>query len=112
MKIYLAGPMRGIPNFNHQAFRDGAALLRSQGHEVFSPVEHSENIYGPDIYTGNPEGDESIAGIDGRVVFGADLAWICAEADAVALLSGWEKSKGATAEHATAVALGLEVIIL
>jgi hypothetical protein len=38
------------------------------------------------------------------------LAWICKEADAVYLLKGWEKSKGALAEKATAEALGLEVM--
>lgn len=112
MKIYLAGPMRGLPNFNHHAFRVGAIALRAAGHEVFSPVESSEAMYGPDIYTTNPEGDEAIAGIDGRKVFAADLAYICEHAEAVALLPGWERSKGATAEHATAVALGLEVMVL
>lgn len=47
-----------------------------------------------------------------RVALGVDLGWICAEADAVALLPGWERSKGATAERAAAVALGLEIIEL
>ncbi len=112
MKIYLAGPMRTLPFFNRQAFIDAAALLRAEGHTVFSPVESTEAMYGPTIYTDNIEGDEPKAGIDGRKVFGADLAWICAEAEAVALLPGWEKSKGATAEQATALALGLEVILL
>lgn len=104
--------MRGYPNFNHQAFRVGAAVLRDAGHEVFSPVESSEAMYGADIYTKNPEGDEAIAGIDGRKVFAADLAYICEHAEAVALLPGWEKSKGATAERATALALGLELLFL
>lgn len=107
MRIYLAGKMRGCPNFNHQSFREATAWLRSQGHEVFSPVESSETMYGPDVYMGNPEGDEEKAGIDGRKVFAADLAWICAHADAVMLLPGWRTSKGATAEHAVALALGL-----
>jgi hypothetical protein len=47
-----------------------------------------------------------------RRALGDDLAWICAEADAVALLPGWKDSKGATAERATAIALGLHVIEL
>ena len=42
-----------------------------------------------------------------RKALGDDLAWICAHADAVVMLPGWEKSLGATAEVATAKALGL-----
>lgn len=112
MKIYLAGPMRGVPNFNCEAFHAGAKALREQGHEVFSPVEASEKRYGAQLYQNQPEGDEARAGVDGRVVFGEDLAWICAHAEAVALLPGWENSKGANAERATALALGLKIIEL
>jgi hypothetical protein len=112
VKIYLAGPMRGIPYFNHEAFRSGAAFLRLKGHEVFNPVESSEAMYGPEIYRNSPHGDETLAGIDGRKVFFADLEYICKEAEAVALLQGWEKSKGATAERAVALALGLKLIFI
>lgn len=111
MKLYLAGPMRGYPEFNVRAFRAWAAKLRVEGHEVFSPAESTESIYGAAIYEGSI-GDEGVLGIDSRVVFGADLAWLCAEAEGVALMPGWEGSKGARAEHAAAIALGLEVIIL
>lgn len=110
-RIYLAGKMRGVPEFNKAAFEAAAAALRTAGHEVFSPVEHTMSLYG-DIYTGNLTGDESLTPIVGRVVFKADLNYICDHADAVALLPGWETSKGAIAERATAEALGLEIIIL
>lgn len=116
MKIYVAGPMRGIPEFNFPAFHAATAKLRADGHEVFSPAEKDNERHGVDISKGNATGDEDIAakdhGFNLREALGLDLAWICAEADAIALLPGWENSKGATAEHATAVALGLEVIKL
>lgn len=112
MKIYVAGKMRGLPYFGYQAFNEATEKLRSEGHEVFNPVESAEAIYGPDIYTGNPEGDEALAGIDGRLVFGKDLEFVCGHAEAVALLPNWKDSKGAIAEKAVAVALGLEVIYL
>lgn len=110
-KVYLAGKMRGVPEFNKPAFDIAAAKLRAEGHEVFSPVESTISMYG-DVYTGNMTGDESLTPIDSRRVFAADMEFICKRADAVALLPDWKTSKGATAEHATAVALGLEVIEL
>ena len=57
-----------------------------------------------------PRGDMAeIPAFNLREALGADLAWICAEADAVAVLPGWENSLGAAAEVATARALGLPV---
>lgn len=116
MKIYVAGPMRGIPEFNFPAFYAAAAKLRADGHEVFNPAERDNEKHGTDISVGNVTGDESIAtqqhGFNLREALGADLAWICAEADAIALLPGWENSKGAAAERATAIALGLEIHLL
>jgi hypothetical protein len=116
MKIYIAGPMRSIPNFNFPAFFAAAAALRAAGHTVFNPAEKDNERHGTDISKGNMAGDEAVAakehGFNLREALGHDLAYICGEADAVALLPGWENSKGANAERATAVALGLEVILL
>lgn len=116
MKIYVAGPMRGIPEFNFPAFNEATAKLRALGHTVFNPAERDNERHGKDISKGNATGDESLAakehGFDLRVALGDDLAWICAHADAIAMLPGWENSKGAKAERATARALGLEIIRL
>jgi hypothetical protein len=116
MKLYLAGPMRGIPEFNFPAFFAAAAKLEAEGHEVFNPAAKDNERYGADISKGNHEGRADIAasnhGFSLREALGMDLAWICEHADGIALLPGWRNSKGATAEYATAVALGLEVIEL
>lgn len=114
-KIYIAGPMRNYPEFNFPAFHAAAAQLRAEGHEVFSPAERDIERDGVDWGTEVKSGDLAEAtskGFDLRVALGDDLAWICKEATAVAMLPGWEKSKGATAERATAIALGLEIIEL
>lgn len=93
MKIYLAGPMRGIPDLNRPAFAAAAAELRKAHSFVFNPAE--------------PVDQGTI-----REAFAMDMAWICSHADAVALLPGWRHSLGAVAEHALALALGLKVIEL
>ncbi len=93
MKVYLAGPMRGLPNDNFPAFHYAAAKLRTEGYEVFSPAEN-----------------EAGSGIRDWLL--TDTAWICQHADAVALLPGWEHSLGARAERALAEAIGATIIIL
>src|SRR3990167_8029071 len=96
VKVYLAGPMRGHPQLNFPTFHAEAARLRAQGHEVFNPAEQHAVSDGPPL----------------RDVLRADLSWICQHAEQVALLPGWQSSKGACAERAVAQALGLEVVYL
>lgn len=114
MRLYLAGPMRGFPEFNFPAFHAAAAQLRAAGHEVFSPAEKDIERHGTDISAGNKTGSEAEAtakhGFDLRVALADDLAWICANAEGIALLQGWSHSSGANAEYATARALGLHAI--
>lgn len=112
MKIYLAGPMRGLPEFNFPAFHAAAAELRRAGHTVFSPAERDTAQYGTDISKGNATGSEEEAvkehGFSLREALGADLEYICHHAEVIAILPGWETSKGVAAELATARALGLK----
>lgn len=115
-KVYLAGPMRGIPEFNFPAFFKAAEELHAQGYVVFNPAKNDQDQYGSDIASTNSSGDEEQAtkefGFSLREALHTDLEWLCLYADAIALLPGWRNSKGATAELATATALGLEVIYL
>lgn len=104
-RIYLAGPMSGYPNFNFSAFHAAAALLRHQGAFVFSPAENDLVLYGSDFLE-HPER------ADFRKCMEDDLRWICRYADAIALLPGWEKSKGVGVEKTLADALNLEVIYI
>lgn len=116
MRIYLAGPMRGIPYFNFPAFHAAAKELRDAGHFVFSPAERDQREHGEGFGMDNITGDEKFAaathGFSLRKALAEDLSWICLEADAIALLPGWGDSKGAKAEYRTALALGLMVIEL
>ena len=115
--IYIAGKMRGVPLFNYPAYNAAAAQLRSEGHIVFNPAERDiERHGGTDISAGNLTGCEVQCAQEHnfslREALADDLEFICKKADAIALLPGWETSKGAQAELATARALGLEEIYL
>ena len=114
MKLYLAGPMRGIKDFNFPAFHAAAASLRAMGHDVFSPAEKDIEQHGKNVFKsadGNQETLERKTSFNLRDALGMDLSYICGHADGVALLCDWEKSAGARAESATAVALGLRRFI-
>jgi hypothetical protein len=98
--------MRGYDKLNFPAFHFTAARLRAEGHQVFSPAEkgiEAELIENPGLqHSVNFR----------RKVFELDLLWVCREAEAVAMLPGWEQSSGANAEHYTGKAIGLQSIIL
>lgn len=116
-KVYLAGPMRGIPEFNYPAFKRAAEKLRAQDYFVFSPAERDiERHDGVDIAAGNATGsiDEAVAkhGFSLREALADDTQFICIHANAIALLPGWEKSKGVAAELALSRALGHTEIYL
>jgi hypothetical protein len=112
---YVAGPMRDLPDFNFPAFHAAAEKLRAEGHTIFNPAERDEVKFGK---LKNRTGDEMLmakkVGMTTmklrRDVFAADCAWICKHADAIYLLPGWESSKGATAERALGIALGLKIV--
>lgn len=110
MKLYLAGPMQGIPHFNFPLFNEIAARLRAVGHEVFNPAEKDiERHGGIDISKGNETGNivQSVTDHEFslRDALAEDLHYICQHADGIVLLPGWEQSNGAFAEWATARAL-------
>jgi hypothetical protein len=99
--------MRGIAEWNFPAFDDAQLQLIVAGYVVFSPAERDRVHAGFDGRGMTGHEDLSAVGFDLRAALAADLAWICAYAEGVALLDGWHSSLGATAEHAAATALGL-----
>lgn len=115
MNIYLSGPMRGYKDFNFPAFDKAAAELREEGHEVFNPAEKDREHDPVGKTWKSKDGDIVKAeskGFDRRVAIRADLDYIIDHADAIALLPGWEASKGANAELWLARFLDLKEIEL
>ena len=104
MKFYLAGPMTGIPEYNFPAFIEAAKKLRSLGNEVFNPAEADLAEWGTI--------EEVLKKANYRDCLRKDLNYIIDHADAVAVLPGWEASKGVAAELALAKALKLPIMFL
>jgi hypothetical protein len=102
MRVYVAGAMRGIPEFNFPAFDAAAAKLRGIGFEVVNPAE-LDRAQGFNEKTDTP----TKAFI--RKAIARDLAAIT-ECDAIAMLPGWQNSSGAKLEKQLADFLGLEVL--
>jgi len=101
--------MTGYPEFNFPAFDRAAALGRSIGWEVVSPAEQDrvENGFDPTGLSGDPKE------LDGKWDIMKAAAWdikMVMECAAIAMLPGWEKSKGATAEHGVAKWLGKKIL--
>ena len=90
-KIYIAGPISGLPNFNRDAFNAEAHRLLGLGHVGLNPAILPDGL----------EQHEYMA--------------ICIEmvkmADQLVMLPGWERSAGARAEHALAIKIGKAIIL-
>lgn len=103
--IYIAGPMSGYPEFNFPAFYRAEERLKEQGWVVFNPANKEDEAHlDKDAKTAGDAAAAIAAGFDFRKVFLWDVEHVIA-ADAVYMLSGWQFSPGATAEHAVAVAM-------
>ena len=93
MRIYIAGPMTGLPEFNYPAFNAAAARLRALGYEVLNPAEN------PVPPCGTWQGYMRMA-----------LTQLV-QCQCVALLPGWADSRGALIERKLAQVLQMEVVM-
>lgn len=95
MKVYIAGPMSGFEDFNYPAFIAAEAELVSRGLDVLNPAKSEEHNT-----TGKPQA---------WLWYMRHALRMVADADAVCLLPGWQKSKGASLECDIAEGLGLDI---
>lgn len=100
-KIYLAGPMSGIPKQNFPEFDRVAAELRGMGHRVWSPADMDRDMGYDAMIDDTPPEPELL-----KKMFLEDLKVVIMDVDEIALLDGWRNSKGACIEVAVASLLG------
>lgn len=89
IRVYIAGPMSGLPELNFPAFYTEATRLRALGYEVVNPAEINPN--------------PNTGWVD---CMRADIKQLV-DCDTVALLPDWAKSRGARLEHSIAEALSI-----
>jgi hypothetical protein len=105
--IYVSGPMAGYPEHNFPAFKEASARLRSAGFEVVCPTECAM-----------PCGCEGALRKCGELehewadFVRWDLVAMLQKGKGLAMLPGWEKSRGANLERYVALALNMDVRLL
>jgi hypothetical protein len=109
MKVYLAGPMTGRPQFNFPAFDAAAEVLRTEfAHEVISPAEMDDPATRAAAMA-SPDGAPGSGSTDGETwgdFLARDLKLIAdGGIEAVYVLDGWETSRGARLETFVASAM-------
>ena len=113
MKLYVAGPMTGYPQFNYPAFMEAARDLRSRHFEVMTPAEMDD----PEIQAA------SMDSLDGNLdtitthgqswgdFLARDVKLLADDGiEAVVVLPGWERSKGARLETYVGMLCGLVIV--
>jgi len=90
MKVYISGPMRGLPEKNRPAFNTAAERWTLAGHKVFNPATLEKE--------GRTYADYMRLNIKALL-----------KVEAVVVLRGWEDSEGASLEVAIAQCLDIPI---
>jgi len=105
LKIYIAGPMSGVENWNFPAFFEAERQLLELGYEVVNPAHNDGSTYEEALASANT-GKHSWDWYMRR-----DLAKLIT-CDAVCLLPEWKNSKDASLEVTVAKSLDMPLYIL
>jgi hypothetical protein len=103
--VYIAGPMRGYPNLNFEAFDAAAQAWEARGWVAINPAQMDREVGLTGAMQTSAPGTK---GKDFEEAMNRDLPAVT-RSQAIALLPGWEKSAGATTELDRARKLGHDV---
>lgn len=125
MKVYIAGPMSGLPQFNFPAFYAAAEALRAAGFDVVSPAE-LDDAEDKGAAMASPDGDPAKAKktwgdflardvkllADGVLVDPGQNGGLYEPIEGIVFLPGWKQSKGAKLEAFVGALGGLRFFTL
>ena len=116
-RIYVAGPMTNVPQFNVPLFEHVTDVLRADGWDVVNPIElDPKEVY--EAMLNSPDGDLPSLVEATRHIPGADVEFFDAMArdlrvidtcTHLCMLPGWEHSRGARLEHFFATSEGKQI---
>lgn len=108
MKIYLSGPMTGLPHYNRATFNFWAKVLRDLGYEVFNPAELELDDETIGFLSETNHSTREAEDIIWRAYMRQCLPAI-PKNECLVQLEGWEQSRGARLEYQHARIFGLRV---
>ena len=91
-RVFISGPMTGIEDYNRPAFMAAEEKLKKAGFSVFNPAW---------MRFDSGFGNDAIMAIDLMALSHCNYIY---------QLEGWDKSKGASAEWMTALAMGIKPV--
>lgn len=97
-RVYIAGPMAGLPNRNEDAFFEAEVLLNESGYETVNPARLT---------------NEALLKSKGKQptraeCYREDFRELT-KCDAIYMLKGWAHSSGATLERLLALEMDLQI---
>lgn len=107
-KLYIAGKMAGVKDFNHPAFFKMEYALRALGHDVVNPA--ALDVEG--LPEGVEDNGDGVVGVADRAAFLLRDFKELLTCDGLLLLDGWEGSVGANCELLLARIVGMGVYTL
>lgn len=113
MKIYIAGPMSHIPQFNFPYFDHIANTLRALGYDVVSPAELDDPEFRAKVLEEGITGEEThLLGAWGDCLARDVKLLSDGGINGIVLLPDWQKSRGARLEAFVGILCDLKFCVL
>ena len=110
MRVYLAGPMTGIPQFNFPAFDAAEADLRARGYDVVPPADLHDPLVREQALASEDGALNSVSACTWGDALALDVKMIADDGiEGIVCMEGWERSRGARLECFVAQLCGLPI---